>query len=118
MLSHHVHFVTSFSQVLLFLKSSDRIAHDICSPFDASSSSVESLEFVLSLSKFYNLMPHSEFRCFVKCDRLVGISQRDISQFFPQVVGEAERIRHLCSAWFAEHLRSQFSLPQCHTNLQ
>ena len=60
-------------QVLLLLKSSDRIAHDICHAFDACTEApAEPPEFHLALRKWIPLRPEREFRCFVKGHDLAG----------------------------------------------
>ena len=60
-------------EVLLLLKSSDRIAHDICNAFDGCQGSPpQEFKYVLVLKKFYDLKPEREFRCFVKGHDLVG----------------------------------------------
>lgn len=61
-------------QVLLLLKSSDRIAHDICHVFDGCTSRpVAPTEFILALRKWIPLRPEREFRCFVKDRDLIGL---------------------------------------------
>eukprot|EP00210_Caulerpa_lentillifera_P004283 g4086.t1 len=103
---------TNSEEVLLFLRSSDRIAHDICSPFDDPSVSVSDLEFALCLKKYNELHHQSEFRCFVSNDQLIGISQRDITQYYPQLQGEEENTKRKCCAWFDKHIKSVFDLHQ------
>jgi len=72
---------TSPMDVYLLLKSSDFISHDI-SPEDVFDgcegtdySSTYQLELVLR--KWYHVDPSREFRCFVRQNSLLGISQRD-----------------------------------------
>ena len=58
---------------MLLLKSSDRIAHDLCHAFDGCASRPERPpRAVLALRKFYNLRPGREFRCFMRNHELVG----------------------------------------------
>lgn len=60
-------------QVVLLLKSSDRIAHDLCHAFDGCASRRERPpRACLALRKFYNLRPGREFRCFMRNHELVG----------------------------------------------
>lgn len=60
-------------EVLLLLKSSDRIAHDICHAFDGCQDQPqEPVQYVLVLKKYYDLKPEREFRCFIKGHDLVG----------------------------------------------
>lgn len=64
---------TNADEVLLLLKSSDRIAHDICHAFDSCPDKPEALvQWVLVLKKQYDLKPEREFRCFIKSHDLVG----------------------------------------------
>lgn len=59
------------------------------------------------------MRPQSEFRCFVCNDRLMGISQRDVTQFYPQLQGEEESIKQRCSTWFDANVKGVFELGQC-----
>lgn len=60
-------------QVVLLLKSSDRIAHDICHAFDACEAPPASaVSHTLALRQSYGLKPEREFRCFVRGHELVG----------------------------------------------
>lgn len=80
------------------LKSSDRVAHDIDllqqqaqQPATAPATAPAALApgavpAVLALRRWYPaLRPEREFRCFVRQGTLLGASQRDISQQFPQL---------------------------------
>ena len=68
-------------EVVMMLKSSDRIMHDVDLLMQ-----LEALPSELVLRRYQQgLRPEREFRAFVKGKRLVGVSQRDISQHFPQL---------------------------------
>lgn len=91
-------------QVVMMLKSSDRVAHDIDllqqqaqQPATAPATNPAALApgavpAVLALRRWYPaLRPEREFRCFVRQGTLLGASQRDISQHFPQLAaGDAD----------------------------
>lgn len=63
-------------QVLLLLKASDRIAHDLTRALPECNSSDGEPELPidasLALRKWHSLRPRGEFRCFVKAHDLVG----------------------------------------------
>lgn len=63
-------------QVVLLLKSSDRVAHDVCHAFDACGGAppdlARSVRYALALRKWVALKPEREFRCFVSARELVG----------------------------------------------
>lgn len=66
-------------QVLLLLKSSDCISHDLVEPFDHcedKNNESESIDYYLVLRKWKDIHPASEFRCFVSHNRLIGKSLR------------------------------------------
>ncbi|GAX75040.1 hypothetical protein CEUSTIGMA_g2484.t1 [Chlamydomonas eustigma] len=89
-------------QVMLMLKSSVRVTHDLeilrdrqqqqqhsaVTHDSAAESGVQqsTIPPVLVLRKWCNLLPEREFRCFVRSRNLVGVCQRDVSQHFPQMV--------------------------------
>lgn len=66
------------AQVLLLLKSSDRVAHDICHAFDACAPGrdpqrlQQQVQHSLALRKWVPLQPEREFRCFVRRRELIG----------------------------------------------
>ena len=60
-------------QVLLLLKSSDRVLHDVCSAFESCAAPpTERHPLQLALRRHYDLRPEGELRCFVHDHRLVG----------------------------------------------
>lgn len=82
----------TLAQVVMMLKSSDRVAHDIDllqqQPQQpaATPPTQGAVPAVLVLRRWYPaLRPEREFRCFVRQGQLLGVSQRDISQHFPQL---------------------------------
>ncbi|KAJ9505991.1 hypothetical protein QJQ45_016979 [Haematococcus lacustris] len=91
-------------QVVLMLKSSDRVAHDLelleaaaaapplgaAAPHDLghagqTHTAQVSYQPMLVLRKWYELRPEREWRCFVRNHQLVAICQRDPTQHFPQL---------------------------------
>ena len=60
-------------QVLLLLKSSDRVAHDICHAFDSCEAAPSGpVQHTLALRKWFALRPERELRCFVRQRHLIG----------------------------------------------
>lgn len=98
----------------MVLRCSDRIAHDVCNAFDHCPDPLAPpLDYVLALKKWVNLRPESEFRGFIHNNELVGISQREVSQYFPQLVGRQEEIMFLVEGFFEQHIEEKFSLNSC-----
>ena len=65
---------TNADEVLLLLKSSDRVAHDICNAFDSCGGQPQQdVPYTLVLKKYYDLKPEREFRCFVQGHDLIGM---------------------------------------------
>ncbi|RIA96531.1 Stomatin family protein [Glomus cerebriforme] len=76
------------SDIFLLLKSSDFIAHDLDHAFDDCHYDNQNdprrnrpNAFELVLRKWYDVAPSMEFRCFVKDEELVAISQRDVNYY-------------------------------------
>lgn len=66
---------TNADEVLLLLKSSDRVAHDICNAFESCiDRPQQEVPYILVLKSYYDLKPEREFRCFVKGHDLIGTS--------------------------------------------
>ncbi|RKP01736.1 hypothetical protein CXG81DRAFT_11593 [Caulochytrium protostelioides] len=86
----------SFSDVLLLLKSSDFIVHDLDWPYehcavtpdgqaqtqDQKSAPEPAARYELVLRKWVMLIPSLEFRCFVREGQIVAISQRDMANYY------------------------------------
>ncbi|CAK8689343.1 translation initiation factor eIF2 assembly protein-like [Clavelina lepadiformis] len=90
-------------EVILLLKSSDFISHDLTSAFklcdnQSSSGGVSDIKQELVLRKWANLFPGMEFRCFIKNKKLLGISQRDHKQYYDYIDREKEQLAvELCN---------------------
>ncbi|KAK4920207.1 hypothetical protein LTR66_016743 [Elasticomyces elasticus] len=70
----------SANDIYLLLKSSDFVTHDLEQAFDGCVDSAE-IPYHLVLRKYFNLNPSTEFRCFVRNRRVIGISQREMNHF-------------------------------------
>ncbi|CAG8438248.1 579_t:CDS:2 [Ambispora leptoticha] len=103
------------SDIFLLLKASDFIAHDLDHAFDdcqyESDESVrrkhpESYELVLR--KWYDVATSMEFRCFVKNNELIGISQRDVN-FYPFLLDIKEELRSKITQFFILNIQHKFA---------
>ncbi|KAL0925050.1 hypothetical protein M5K25_003357 [Dendrobium thyrsiflorum] len=108
---------TSFAEIALLLHSSDRAVHDLChavsscSDHLSSSSSSPTFSFFLALRKFYPaLRPEMEFRCFVRRRHLLGISQREVTAFYPSLVDRQQELRRTVEDFFDEVVAPRFGL--------
>ncbi|KAA6426686.1 MAG: cell division cycle protein [Trebouxia sp. A1-2] len=103
---------TNADEVLLLLKSSDRVAHDICNAFDSCEGQPQQdVPYTLVLKKYYDLKPEREFRCFVQGHDLIGVSQRDVTQHFPALADEASDLEEIILEFFEEHVQHKFPDP-------
>ncbi|KAG6519993.1 hypothetical protein ZIOFF_017022 [Zingiber officinale] len=100
---------SSFTDVALLLHSSDSVAHDLSSQPAASDSASSPFVFYLALRKWYpSLRPEMEFRCFVRHRRLVAISQREVTNFYPSLLDRYHRLLPLIRDLFSEVIRPGF----------
>lgn len=101
----------SLSDIFLLFKSSDFITHDLTQPFIHCSdqdSPDPSISFELVLRKWSELIPGGEFRCFVKENKLIAISQRDYTQFYHHILKQEELISHAIQDFFNKHIQYHF----------
>ncbi|CAA2960917.1 cell division cycle 123 homolog [Olea europaea subsp. europaea] len=101
---------TNFSEISLLLKSSDSLVHDLSHAYDLCSdkTATRPLSFYLALRKWYpSLQPHMEFRCFVCNRNLVGISQREVTNFYP-VLLEKDNLKMTIRGFFVEKVMENF----------
>ena len=102
---------TSFSEIALLLRSSDSLIHDLCHAYDSCSdkSSSRPPSFFLALRKWYpSLSPEMEFRCFVRGQNLVGISQREVTTFYPILLEKKDILEMLILQFFEDNVRLKF----------
>lgn len=96
------------TQIVLLLKSSDRVSHDLSTIAAMPESCRPRLQ--LALRKWYDLRPEREFRCFIRQRSLVGISQRDPTQFFPQLQGDMPTFSRLIKPFITQKVLPVFPL--------
>uniref|UniRef100_A0AAZ3SVJ2 Translation initiation factor eIF2 assembly protein n=1 Tax=Oncorhynchus tshawytscha TaxID=74940 RepID=A0AAZ3SVJ2_ONCTS len=101
----------SLSDIFLLFKSSDFITHDLTQPFLHSSdedSPNPAINYELVLRKWSELLPGGEFRCFIKENKLIGISQRDYTQYYHHISKQEAQICHSIQEFFSQHIQYQF----------
>ena len=121
------------SDIILLLKSSDRILFDLEHMFDlcddvdnnnskdvtifdssgnssSSSNSSSSVNAILVIRKWANLNPSMEFRLFIVNTNLIGISQRDITTYYEFLYNDKEDIQDLLYDFFHDHIDTNFPL--------
>uniref|UniRef100_W5KTV9 Translation initiation factor eIF2 assembly protein n=1 Tax=Astyanax mexicanus TaxID=7994 RepID=W5KTV9_ASTMX len=100
----------SLSDIFLLFKSSDFITHDLTQPFlQCSDDSPDpAINYELVLRKWSELIPGGEFRCFVKENKLIGISQRDYTQHYHHISKQEANISSSILQFFRDHIQHQF----------
>ncbi|KAJ3144749.1 hypothetical protein HDU89_007793 [Geranomyces variabilis] len=120
------------SDVYLLLKASDFVAHDLahayesCAGWEGSGRVAEDVacvdvaagstrlvptrpdRFELILRKWYELLPSMEFRCFVRENVLIGISQRDIANYYDFLVRDRTELQSLIQEFFTSRIHGRF----------
>ncbi|XP_013823892.1 PREDICTED: cell division cycle protein 123 homolog isoform X3 [Capra hircus] len=66
------------------------------------------MEYELVLRKWCELIPGAEFRCFVKENKLIGISQRDYTQYYDHISKQKEEICRCIQDFFKKHIQYKF----------
>lgn len=104
---------TCSSDVFILLKSSDRVSHDINHPFrkcedGEDENFIESDGYTLILRKWITISSSSEFRCFVKKNQLIAISQRDTAAYYPYVADNYNTIHSAIKNFFVEKIMGKF----------
>ncbi|XP_015688256.1 cell division cycle protein 123 homolog [Oryza brachyantha] len=70
----------------------------------------DGFQYYLALRKWYpGLRPESEFRCFVWQKRLVAVSQRDPSAYYPSLPGWSAEVQPKIEAFFEQVIEPQFA---------
>ncbi|KAN0015579.1 hypothetical protein ACTFIU_008315 [Dictyostelium citrinum] len=101
---------TNTTDIYLLLKSSDFINHDLMQFSINEDDKDDSLTpYYLVLRKWQNLQPSMEFRCFVKDNQLLGISQRDTSTYFKFLKDKKQKIQDAIVNFYNESINGKFS---------
>nr|XP_043629511.1 cell division cycle protein 123 homolog [Erigeron canadensis]XP_043629512.1 cell division cycle protein 123 homolog [Erigeron canadensis] len=102
---------TSFSEIVLLLKSSDSLVHDLCHAYDSCSdcSITRPTRFFLALRKWYpDLHPEREFRCFVHNHKLIAISQREVTGFYPILTDKKDAMGMVIQEFYEDKVSEKF----------
>lgn len=123
-------------QVLMLLKSSDCVMHDLTEIFykcdDKKDIKVDlDMKYYIVLRKWETIEPCSEFRCFVSHNQLIGmkhniiseynlkqfpyigITQRNHSQYFPFLKSYSENIKNSIQKFYQNQLLGEFESHTC-----
>ncbi|KAI4974560.1 hypothetical protein ZWY2020_047840 [Hordeum vulgare] len=70
----------------------------------------DGFQYYLALRKWYpGLRPESEFRCFIRGRKLVGVSQRDPSAYYPSLTGWSAEVQPKIEDFFKQVVAPQFA---------
>lgn len=70
------------------------------------------IQYNLVLRKWYDLQPSMEFRCFVKNQEIVGISQRDLN-YYPFLKDIRQDVEQTIFEFFEDTIRDGFESVNC-----
>ncbi|XP_040199329.1 cell division cycle protein 123 homolog isoform X1 [Rana temporaria] len=100
----------TLSDIFLIFKSSDFVTHDFTQPFIhcTDDSPDPNVKYELVLRKWCELIPGGEFRCFVKENKLIGISQRDYTQYYDHICKQKEDIQRSIQKCFQKDIQYNF----------
>ncbi|XP_072024900.1 translation initiation factor eIF2 assembly protein-like [Amphiura filiformis] len=99
------------NDIILLLKSSDFVTHDVTCPFDScedDETASDEVQFELILRKWVDVSQAMEFRVFVKHDNIIGISQRDPTTYFPVLQSMKEHIGGRICNFHRKYIQGKF----------
>lgn len=100
--------------IILLLKGSEFIQHDLNQAFMECVDGVTQTPsggFVLTLRKFENVTPAGEFRCFVRGNSLIAVTQRHHRQFLPSLLQDRVNILNDLQHFFYSYIQGKFPDP-------
>ncbi|XP_018409222.1 PREDICTED: cell division cycle protein 123 homolog isoform X1 [Nanorana parkeri] len=100
----------TLSDIFLLFKSSDFVTHDFTQPFIhcTDDSPDPNVKYELVLRKWCELIPGGEFRCFVKENKLIGVSQRDYTQYYDHICKQKDDIQRAILKFFKKNIQYNF----------
>lgn len=104
--------------MFLLLKSSDFINHDLNHAYENCVDPEEKkVQYDLVLRKWYDLQPSMEFRCFVKNQEIIGITQRDLN-YYAFLKDVAQDVEQKIYEFFEDTVRDGFESVNCKSYLR
>ncbi|KAF9603735.1 hypothetical protein IFM89_037821 [Coptis chinensis] len=102
---------TSFSEITLLLRSSVSLVHDFWHAYESCTDRTPSRPptFFLALRKWYSSFhPEMEFRCFVRNQHLIAVSQREVTGFYPVLLEKKCDLEILIQDFFEKNVQQNF----------
>lgn len=96
---------TTFEDIVMLLKASDFISHDLNHAYDGCHKQFTERNLILRQWRD-DLNSAMEFRCFVRDGRVCGISQRDIQVYYPFLAHRCTQIRTKILAFYEQHMKT------------
>lgn len=100
--------------VILLLKGSEFIQHDLNQAFMECSDGISQTPtggFVLTIRRFQSITPAGEFRCFVRGNNLIAVSQRNHRQFLSTIPADRINILNDIQHFFFNYIQGKFPDP-------
>ncbi|KAH9282896.1 Cell division cycle -like protein [Echinococcus granulosus] len=108
---------TSATDLLVLLKASDFISHDIYAPFAFCTDAKRNEEvdepqhsLKLVLRAWRQIRPDGEFRCFIRTNQLYAICQRHYDSYFNFIEIEQVNIKRVIFDFFDRNIKGNFPL--------
>lgn len=86
-----------------------------CTDFDRENA--PKFQYQLILRRWLNINPSMEFRCFIRNQKLIAISQRDVRTFYDYIRMDKSEIIEDISNFFEENIEGKFPLDNCNVHL-
>ena len=102
------------SDVYILLKSSDFITHDLIEPFNdcddlnENDEKIKNLKYVLVVREWLSINPSMEFRCFIRNNKLIGVTQRDCRTFYKILLDNKSDILDRIKYFYETKLNGNF----------
>jgi len=103
---------SSFNDICLLLKSSDFITHDLTKPYEHCNDSLFTQpkdQYELVLRRYIDIIPGMEFRCFVKSNKLIAISQRHHATYFDYLLPLRDNLENDILNFYNANIKSKFA---------
>lgn len=106
---------TSVAEVVRFLEASDAVRSDLeqLQAFQSAANPAHPWKPQLALRKWHDFHTPSEFRCFVKNGRLIALSQKDITHFWPFLADSKDSHLQKIHEFFHKTIKGAIEIEDC-----